>query len=242
MSEAEAQAQGAPALSIAFFDPRHGLHGSTRTGATLLYDGAGSNVLPEGPQVQRHGAVWRAELQGAFSLALEPLAEPAALPGVSVHVCRVTGRVGAQEVDCLGTVGETRRAPAWEELDVLRSLSAIFDADNAFLALGRRPRGAPGHDEEQVVGWLLRAGEPLAVEDARISTVYDGDGRQRSAGLELWLPGEEFPRRGSGTVVAGSSLSLEGVDVHAAVFRWRMDDREGAGAYELWVRSEPQPA
>ena len=51
----------------------------------------------------------------------------------------------------------------------------------------------------------------LEVEDARISTVYDGGGRQRSAGLELWVPGEDYPRRGSGQVIAGSSLDLEGL-------------------------------
>ena len=79
----------------------------------------------------------------------------------------------------------------------------------------------------------------LGVEDARISTVYDAEGRQRSAGLELWLPGEEFPRRASGTVVAGSSLELEGLNVHAAVFRWRMEEREGLGAYELMMRDQP---
>ena len=56
------------------------------------------------------------------------------------------------------------------------------------------------------------------------------------------MPGQEFPLRGSGTVVAGTSLALEGLDVHAAAFRWRMEDREGAGAYELWLRSEPEPA
>ena len=43
-------------------------------------------------------------------------------------------------------------------------------------------------------------------------------------------------------VTAGTSLALEGLDVHAAAFRWRLDDREGAGAYELWLRSEPEPA
>jgi hypothetical protein len=231
-----------PALSIAFFDPEHGLHGSTRTGATLLFAGSSSNVLPEGPSVERDGDGWRAELEGSFSLALEPLGPPLRLPGVAAHVCRVTGRVGSQAVDCLGTLGETHTPPAWEELDVLRSISAIFDSERAFLAIGRRPRGAPGHDEEQVVGWLVAGGEALAVEDARISTVYDGDGRQRSAGLELWLPGEEIPRRASGTVVAGSSLSLERLEVHAAVFLWRMDGREGTGAYELWARSEPAVA
>ncbi len=231
-----------PAVSIAFFDPEHGLHGSTRTGATLLFEGSNSNLLHEGPSVERNGTGWRAELEGAFSLTLEPLAPALPLPGVAAHVCRVTGWVGPEAIDCLGTVGETHTPPAWEELDVLRSISAVFDSENAFLALGRRPRGAPGHDEEQVVGWLLEGGEALAVEDVRISTVYDGDGRQRSAGLELWLPGEEAPQRGSGTVVAGSSLSLGRLDVHAAVFRWRLGHREGLGAYELWVRSEPSAA
>jgi len=82
----------------------------------------------------------------------------------------------------------------------------------------------------------------LTTEDARISTVYDGEGRQRSAGLELWIANEDFPRRLSGTVLAGSSLQLERVDVHAAIFRWRMEDREGAGAYELWVRRDQEAA
>ena len=110
------------------------------------------------------------------------------------------------------------------------------------LALARRPRGAPGHGLEEVTAWLLSDGEPHDVEDARISTVYDGEGRQRSAGLELWMPGEDFPRRATGTVVAGSSLQLEGLSVHVAFFRWRMEDREGAGAYELWLRPQTPAA
>ncbi len=110
------------------------------------------------------------------------------------------------------------------------------------MALGRRPRGARGHDEEDVTAWLLDEGRLLEVEDARVSTVYDGSGRQRSAGLELWVPGEEFARRGSGVVLAGSSLDLDGVQVHAAIFRWRLDGRDATGAYELMVRSEPPAA
>ena len=82
----------------------------------------------------------------------------------------------------------------------------------------------------------------MAVENARISTVYDGGGRQRSAGLELWVPGEDYPRRGSGQVIAGTSLDLDGLQVHAAVFRWRLDGREGIGAYELMLRNEPPDA
>ena len=231
-----------PALSIAFFDPEHGLHASAREGATLLFEGEGSRVLPKGPRIEPDGPGWRAELKDEFSLGLRPVAEGARLGGTTVHICEARGKVGGRKVSCLGTVSETHETPAWAELDALRTVSAIFDARNAFLAIARRPRGAPGHGAERVIAWLMADGVPATVEDARISTVYDGEGRQRSASLELWLPGEEFPRRGSGTVVAGSSLQLEGIEVHAAVFRWRMDDREGSGSYQLWVRDEPAAA
>lgn len=231
-----------PALSIAFFDPVHGLHGTARSGATLLFEDSGSTLLPDGPMVQRTNGGWRAEVDDALSLRLDPVAGEAALDGVTVHLCEVTGTVGDTKVRCLGTVGETLTAPRWDELDALRSLSAVFDSEHAVLSMARRPRGAPGHGQEQVAAWLLYGGEPLSVEDARISTVYDGEGRQRSAGLELWVAGEDFPRRLSGTVSAGSSVALERADVHAAIFRWRMEDRDGAGAYELWVRHEQEAA
>ncbi|MFL5955129.1 MAG: hypothetical protein ACJ76I_13590, partial [Gaiellaceae bacterium] len=72
-------------------------------------------------------------------------------------------------------------------------------------------------------------------------TIYDGEGRPRQSSLELWLPGEDFPRRAFGRVTAGASLALEGLDVHAAVLDWEMEHREGTGLYELTVR-EPAPA
>jgi hypothetical protein len=89
---------------------------------------------------------------------------------------------------------------------------------------------------------LLSEDELLSVEDARISTVYDGEGRQRSAGLELWLPGEDFPRRVWGQVVAGTSLELEGLEVHAAVFAWKLEGVDAVGSYELMIRSQSPAA
>jgi hypothetical protein len=133
-------------------------------------------------------------------------------------------------------------APRWEELQAVRSISVLVDEGNGMLALARRPRDAPGHGDEQVRAGLFVEGELHQVEDARVSTVYNGGGRQRSAGLELWLPGEEYPRRGSGQVIAGSTFELETIQVHAAVFRWRLDGREGIGAYELMVRVVPPVA
>ena len=151
-------------------------------------------------------------------------------------------RSAARTVDCLGTFSITSVAPRWEELQAVRSISALVDEGNGLLALARRPRDAPGHGERGGARRAARRRRAAQVEEARISTVYDGGGRQRSAGLELWLPGEEFPRRGSGQVIAGSSFELEAIQVHAAVFRWRLDGREGIGAYELMVRVVPPVA
>jgi hypothetical protein len=188
------------------------------------------------------GGGWRAELDDRLSLELEAVSPAADLGGVRVHVARVRGEAAGRRVDCLGTVSETDAPPRWEELDALRTISALVDERHALLAIARRPRGAVGHGDEQITARLVEEDALLEVENARISTVYDSGGRQRSAGLELWIPGEEYPRRGSGLVIAGSSLDLEEIEVHAAVFRWRLDGREGIGAYELMVRLEPRAA
>jgi hypothetical protein len=232
----------AAALALSFFDPAHEIHGTARSGATILFEGRRPRAIPEGAAMEASGEGWHAELGGELSLEARPVSEAADLGGVSVRLVRVRGEAGGRRVDCLGTLAETATAPRWEELDALRTISALVDEEHAVLALARRPRGALGHSEERVTAMLLDGDRFQAVEEARLSTVYDGDGRQRSAGLELWMPGEEYPRRGSGVVVAGSSLQLNDLNVHAAVFRWRIDGREGIGAYELMARTEPPAA
>jgi hypothetical protein len=231
------------AISLAFFDRARQLHGTARSALTLLFDGSEPNVTASGPEVEPKGSGgYSARLAGRFELAFTPLSEEVSLAGSRVQICRVEGTLDGRGVDCLGTAARTVKPPEWAELDVLRAISALFDEENAVLAVGRRPRGALGHGEELVTGWLLTGGELRSVEDARISTVYNGDGRQRSAGLELWLPGEDFPRRAAGEVAAGTTLELPGLLVNASVFRWRMEGREGIGAYELTARTEPPEA
>jgi hypothetical protein len=232
----------AAALALSFFDAAHDIHGMSRSGATILFEGRKPIAVPEGPSMERIGNVWRAELPDRLSLELEPVAPEADLGDVRARVVRVRGEAAGRQVDGLGTLSETDVPPRWEELDALRSISALVDERHALLALARRPRGAVGHGDEVVTARLLEDDAVLEVETARISTVYDGGGRQRSAGLELWVPGEDYPRRGSGQVIAGSSLDMEGLQVHVAVFRWRLDGREGIGAYELMLRIEPPAA
>jgi hypothetical protein len=231
-----------PALALSFFDAAHDIHGTARSGMALLFEGRKPNAIPEGPNIEVSGSGWRAELADRFSLELEPVSPAADLGGVRAHVARVRGEAGGRAVDGLGTVSETEQFPRWDELDAVRSISALVDEQHALVALARRPRGAVGHGDEEVTARLVEDDAVLDVETARISTVYDGGGRQRSAGLELWIPGEDYPRRGSGLVIAGSSLELEGLQVHVAVFRWRLDGREGIGSYELMLRLEPPVA
>ncbi len=232
----------APALALSFFDAAHDIHGTARSGATILFEGRKPIALPQGPSIEKSGEGWRAELADRLSLELEPLSPEADLGDVRARVVHVRGEAAGRRVNGLGTLSETDVPPRWEELEAVRTISALVDEQHALLVLARRRRGAVGHGDELVTARLLEDDALLTVEDARISTVYDSGGRQRSAGLELWVPGEEYPRRGSGQVIAGSSLDLDGLHVHAAVFRWRLDGREGIGAYELILRSEPLAA
>jgi hypothetical protein len=232
-----------PAVSLAFFDGERGLYGTLRSGVGVVFEGQRAATLDDSPEIERAGDSWRARSGDVLDLAFEPCSPPMDLGGgSSARVCRVNGRVGGAQVDCLGTAGETPVPPAWSELDALRTVSAVFDPGDALLAVARRPRGALGHGHELVTAHLLAAGEPVSVEEARLSTVYDGDGRQQSARFELFLPGEDFPRRAAGTVRAGLSLALEGLRVNVAVFVWEMEGRSGLGAYEVTVRDEPAAA
>ena len=232
----------APALSVAFFDPARKLYATARSGLTLLFRDSTPTALPDGASIEREGDAYRAVHPEHLDLRAEPVGPAAELGGMLARVCRVEGEAEGDAVSCLGTVTETLEPPAWAELDAVRGVSAVFAAGQAMFAFARRPRGAVAHAEERVRAALISGGELLDVEEPRISTVYDGQGRQRSAGLELWMPGEDFPRRLSGTAVAGASLAMEGLRGEAAVFGWRMDGRDGLGAYEIVVRDEEAAA
>jgi hypothetical protein len=232
-----------PALALAFFDPDRGVHGIARSAFTVLMQQGEAATVPDGPSLERSGDDVAATLPGRFELTFAPVSPSLELGLARSRVCRVRGKVGRSKIDCLGALTETERAPAWAELDALRAIAAIFDPETAVMAVARRPRGALGHGDELVTACLLSKGEVRAVEEARISTVYDAGGRQRTAGVELWLPAEDFPRRAFGTALAGTTLELEGLRVDVAIFGWRMEGGEGAGSYEISARSrEPAAA
>ena len=229
------------ALSLAFFDREHDLHGVARAGFTVLFIDRAASSVPHGPEIVQEGEGWRARLEDRMDLVFEPDGPPAELVTARAQTCRVTGTVDGNAIDGLGMVTETASPPRWEDLDAVRNVAALFGPGHGLVAVARRPRAAAGHGDELVVARLMADGEALAVEDARLSTVYDGDARPRTAGLELWMPGEEFPRRAFGSAIAGVSLALEGLEAHVAVFSWRMAGIDGLGLYELTARA-PAPS
>jgi hypothetical protein len=207
---------------------------------TLLFEGHNASSYAEGPSVAAAGDGWRVELPDRLALDFAPIGAVGEFTGARANVCAVSGDVAGTSVDGMGVVTEITKPPRWEDLDAMRQVHALFDRDHCVLAVARRPAGSGGHGDELIQAYLWAEGVLHAVEDARLSTIYDDAGRPRRASMELWLPAEDFPRRAFGTVTAGASLVLDSLDVHAAVFDWRMEGREGAGLYELTVR-EPAP-
>jgi hypothetical protein len=154
------------------------------------------------------------------------------------QVCAVTGTVRAEgrvrEVRCLGQRGHSWGEPDWSGLASARTVAAWPQGGRALALTSVRPENAAAHADEPVWAALLDGEGAEPVADPRLSTTYDADGRQRRAGLELWMHDEDgLPHRGSGEVLCGSTLELGQLELDCAFFRWRIDGREGVGRYDV---------
>lgn len=221
-------------FAISYVHRERGLYATARSDFALVFEDGKASSYDASLAVEEHAQGWQVRWPGGLLLELTPTADPVELGGMTARLCSAAD-------GGLGVVAQVHDAPRWQDLDATRYVCALFDDQHAVLAFARRPSGVPGHGHELVAAHLLADGQLKDVEDARLSTIYDGEGRPRQASMELWLPGEDFPRRAFGRVTAGASLALEGLDVHAAAMSWFMEGRDGAGLYELTVR-EPAPA
>jgi hypothetical protein len=204
---------------------------------------------------------WRLQYAGddaSFDLELEaigalaelspehPVARAGGMAGYEQPL-RVRGnaRVGEARiaVDCLGQRGHSWGAPDWERIELARSVSAWLGDDLAVSLTAIRPAGKHEHADEALVAAILERGEDgepraLDVADPRLSTTYDSEGRQRHAGLELWVDEDGFPRRAAGELACGTSLDLGALRLDCAFFRWRMEGRQGIGRYDVLRRRD----
>ena len=199
---------------------------------------------------------WRVTMDGerhGFDLRFEALTPPAEIEGGEAvaqaggmagyeQLCGVTGTVRADgriaEVRCLGQRGHGWGEPDWSRIESARTVAAWPNAGYGLALASVRPQGA-AHADELVWASLLDEEGTLRVEDTRLSTTYDAEGRQRRAGLELWLDGDEYPHRGSGEVLCGSTLDLGQLRLDCAFFRWRIDGESGVGRYDVLRRADP---
>ncbi len=190
---------------------------------------------------------------GAFDLRFEacstaaeldeesPVAQAAGARGYE-QLCRVTGTAShggrTHQVRCLG-----QRGQLWGTLDpnritLSRTLSAWLGEDRALTVTAVRPAKAKGHFDELLAGFVFEEGAAVAIDEPRLSTTYDGEQRQRRAGLELWMDEEsDHARRVAGDVLCGTSVDLGEQRLDSAFFAWRMEGREGVGRYDVLRRT-----
>lgn len=192
-----------------------------------------------------------------FELELRALGPPAALdPGSDVarlggmtgyeQLVQVSGTAragrGERRISCLGQRGHSWGAPDWERIGVARTLGAWFEGGVGVALTAVRPAKAEHHGAEAVGCSLVAPGEDgpvvLTVEDPRLSTTYDGEGRQIAAGLELYVAEDDaVPHRAAGEVVCGTTLDLGRLRLDSAFLRWRMEGRTGVGRYDVLRRA-----
>ena len=198
---------------------------------------------------------WRVTMDGehhGFDLRFEALTPPAEIEGGEAvaraggmagyeQLCGVTGTVRVEgresEVRCLGQRGHGWGEPDWSRIEAARTVAAWPDAGSGLALATVRPQGA-AHADELAWAALLDEEGTVRVEDPRLSTTYDAEGRQRRAGLELWVDGAEYPQRGSGEVICGSTLDLGQLRLDCAFFRWRIEGESGVGRYDVLRRAD----
>lgn len=178
--------------------------------------------------------------EAGLDLRFEPSGPPVELatdesgPRRFERLCRVNGTVGDRRIDCLGQRSDTGDDPDWSRTEAARTIAVWLGDDLAIALAAVRPRGAHHHAEESVAAAILQPDGAVEVDDPRLSTTYDGDGRPHRAGLELWVrPDDPVPQRAAGEALYATALTLGGLRHECAFFRWHMDGRAGVGRYGI---------
>lgn len=239
------------AESLAFFDPDRNVMGIAGPQVSILFspDGKLGFSVSDVQQITTFSpSHWAARMEtpdtGRYELDWRSLGEGASLDSSDIKICRVTGKLeeaGRRErrLSSLGiaTLPSRRGGPP-----VLRSVNVVFDEQNAFFMNAYRPAVYHGHGDERNDAVLIVDGEVKRVDETRLSTVYSKDDLHVQAGLELYVEGEEFPRRLSGEAIEGTHVELTDRDVALAFFKWTMGPQAGVGYYEIALAAPPRRA
>lgn len=197
----------------------------------------------------RHGFSLDLEATGAAA-ALEAGLPAGRLGGMEGfdQLVRVSGSVvidgATRRFEGRGQRGRSWGAPDWEKLSVARTLGVWLEDGAGVTIVAVRPAGATSHADEAIHAVMLSPGngaepEATVVADPRLSTTYDAEGRQRHAGLELYVTEDaDYARRAAGEVACGTTLDLGRLRLDCAFFTWRMEGRSGVGRYDVLRRAD----
>jgi hypothetical protein len=155
------------------------------------------------------------------------------------QLCRVSGTVGDTKLaGALGQRGHSWGNPDWDKIALTRAVGAWLQDGTGFVVQTVRPVKASNHADEAYWGAMLDGERSLAIEDPRLSTTSDVAGRQIRAGLELWVTeDDDYPLRGVGEVVTGSTLELGALRLDVAFFSWHIEGRRAIGRYDILRRA-----
>jgi hypothetical protein len=200
----------------------------------------------------RDDDVWTLNANGA-ALRVEPAApaeEPAeasttastAAPKGSGHEltpCRVSGAATAPGLEREFDVAGVRL----QNLDLgdaasLRLFASWFPGSHEVAVLASRPKGAKGHDQDELSVIAIGEEHPMVL-DPRLSSTYDIHGDPLRVGVELWLADdpdaeEQFSLRVAG-LATGSRVteSQPGAKLGAHALECVSRGERGAGIYLL---------
>ncbi|HEX6025422.1 MAG TPA: hypothetical protein VFZ00_25740 [Solirubrobacter sp.] len=185
----------------------------------------------------------------AFELTFEALTPPAEYGGRQAVVkaggmegyeqlCRVRGKLGDRQVRGLGQRGHSWGNPDWDKIALTRTIGAWYDDGSGVVLATVRPAKAQNHAEEAAWGALMTPEAARYVDEVRLSTTTDDADRHTRAGIELWVDSDDdYPQRGTGEVLSGSTLELGALRLDVAFFRWHIEGRTGIGRYDVIRRS-----
>ena len=180
-----------------------------------------------------------------FDLTFEALTPPAEYGGRQAVVkaggmegyeqlCRVRGKIGDRPVKAFGQRGHSWGNPDWDKIALTRAIGGWFDDGSGVVLATVRSTKAQHHADEATWGAQLSPEGTRAVEEVRFSTTTDEAGRHIRAGIELWVDSDDdYPYRGTGEVLSGSTLELGALRLDVAFFRWHIEGRTGIGRYDV---------
>jgi hypothetical protein len=188
------------------------------------------------------------ELEATATSEPIDLTEPASAAvargaGVSRYeqFCEIRGEVkvngNRRELAGVGRRVHEWGAPGPAPGSLVRSLYAV-SSDQGLAVQSVRLDATESHGDELVAAYLAeRDSPPARFEDVHLSTIYDSEGVIRKAGLELYMPGDEYPRRTSGVARRATILEAAGTRRAISFFEWSVGGAPGQGSYQMISRA-----